>query len=195
MIIIKNLSKSIKGYLRNYQDVPPKIQDLCALCHHKLHKHGSYKRTVVTKHSVLIIPIYRWKCSNCSQSYSLLPDFLSPYKVFIGWIQESVAFRHFIQGNSYNNIQSSIVSEHAGGISSRTLKRWVSQWRKKITPSIQRLAKYLLEVDPLFQPHLIIKLFNKWHAFLELLKCLWNKIHTPFRYPFYGFFQWINQLI
>lgn len=195
MIIIKYLGKNIKQYLRYYQDVPPAIEASCPCCDNKLHRHGFYVRTVVTKCSVYHIPIYRWICSSCSKTISLLPDFLSPYKVFIGWIQESLFYRHFVRGESYSTIHPSLVLQQAGSISFRTLKRWCADWKMRIESSFQTLTKRILDYDPLSKPHVFIRSFNPYEGFSELIQYLWKKIHPSIPYPFYGFLPWINQLI
>src|SRR4051794_33706369 len=87
MIIIKYLGKTVKGYLRRYQDVPPKCEESCPDCHGKLYKHGRYYRFVITVKVITRISFYRRFCPSCGKTFSLLPmkkmTSLHPHNILI----------------------------------------------------------------------------------------------------------------
>ena len=60
----------------------PQGADLCPICEptHRLRRHGTYRRTVVTADAVLRISIQRLLCAATGRTVSLLPDFLFPRK-------------------------------------------------------------------------------------------------------------------
>ena len=194
MIIVKYLSRTIKGYKELFHNVPPKMDDFSPCCQAKLYHHGHYKRTVVTKKDVDELKIYRFLCSECDKTFSLLPDFLSPYQVFYSGIQEGVFYRRLIIKKSSAVVHRGLVSEETGGISERTLKRWIGNWRKKLENVIQRLSNFILELDPFSRPHVIIQNHDPCMAAFILTKALWKNVHDQSPYPFSGFFRWLNVL-
>lgn len=137
MIIILHLARTVKTYLRYYQHVSPELNLICPQCDCKLHKHSHYDRSVVTKREFFRIPIYRWRCPQRHVTVSVLPNFLSPYHVFVGWVQESVWIHHILEGKSYRSIRRSVVLEHAGGITRITLRRWCTKWRENLGHILQ----------------------------------------------------------
>lgn len=195
MIIIKYLGKTVKGYLRRYQDVPPKCEVNCPNCNHKLYKHGYYYRSVVSGKAITRIPIYRRLCPSCGKTFSLLPDFLYPYIVHSGWILQKAWILRYVRGESYNYIQSVIFSNETGGISYKTIKRWDSLWRMKKESLIYLLLYHLVDVHPIAIDFRELKSLADEQTLLYLLPIVWKTFHSTTTYPFYGFFNWINQLI
>lgn len=195
MIIIKYLGKTVKGYLRRYQDVPPKCEESCPDCHGKLYKHGRYYRFVITVKAITRIPIYRRFCPSCGKTFSLLPDFLYPYIVHSGWILQKAWILRYVREKSYNRIQSVIFSNETGGISYKTIKRWDSLWRIKKESLIHLLMYHLVDVHPTAIDFSEIKPLTDEQTLLYLLSKVWKFFHSTTTYSFYGFFNWINQLM
>lgn len=195
MIIIKYLGKTVKGYLRRYQDVPPECDKDCPECHGKLYKHGRYYRNVITRKAITRIPIYRRFCPSCGKTFSLLPDFLYPYLVHSGWVLQKAWILRYVQEKSYSLIQSYIFSNETGGISYKTIKRWDSLWRVKKDSLIRLLLYHLVNVHPIAFNFREIKALTDEQTLLYLLPNVWKIFHSTTTYPFYGFFTWINQLI
>lgn len=196
MIIIKKLSKTIKGYQRDYQEVPPNLDETCPLCGHKLHKHGSYARNVVTKTESYILRIYRWKCSSrdCKQTFSVLPDFLLPYRVHYSLIYESFFINIFLSNDSYQQTNNKISQGFYGRIPQTTLKRWKKLCLKYIDHLPGKLLRILLQLTPLIEVSNSIRAPNQAGVLLELIQTIWKKIHTSSPYPYYGLLSWINLL-
>lgn len=194
MIIVKHIARTVKAYLRRYQHVPPQLNLTCPQCEGKLHKHSHYQRSVVTKKEMFRIPIYRWRCPLGHVTVSVLPDFLSPYRVFVGWIQESVWIQHFLFGKSYRFLKRHVVMKQDGGISRATLRRWCSRWRENVEPFLRRLAQLILEHHPMEQPHQVLRHYEPGEAGLYLTCMLWSIVHPDRPYPFYGFFPWLQQV-
>ncbi len=196
MIIIKYLGKSIKSYLRNYQEVPPCFEGNCPGCDHKkLYRHGRYSRSAITKKKITRIPIYRLLCPACGKTFSLLPDFLLPYQVHSGEVLQKAWVLRFIKMKSFTRIQSIISCNETGGISVKTIKRWESFWKQKESDLINFLSRGLVELSSNSTILFMTKQLSPQQTFLYLLRNLWKILHLEHPYPFYGFFPWINQLI
>ena len=195
MIIIKYLGKSIKGYLRNYQEVPPCFEENCPDCDHKLYRHGKYSRSVITKKKITWIPIYRLLCPACGKTFSLLPDFLLPYQVHGGEILQQAWSLRFMKRKSFAKIKSIISHNETGGISIKTIKRWERFWKQKENDLINLLHRGLVELCSDSTILFITKQLSPQQTLLYFLRKLWKILHPEQPYPFYGFFPWINQLI
>ncbi|MBS4040147.1 MAG: hypothetical protein KGZ81_06060 [Flavobacteriales bacterium] len=83
MLIIDNLFKNITNNLLLEEK---NIQHLygCSSCGYEgmLHRHGHYKRNVVTLTQHFVISIQRFLCPSCGKTFSLLPSFLIPYFIY-----------------------------------------------------------------------------------------------------------------
>lgn len=196
MIRLKYLGKTVKGYLRLYQDVPPKDEENCPDCHRKLYNHGRYYRSVVTGKTLTRIPIYRRLCPECGKTFSLLPDFLFPYRIPSGRILQKAWFLRYVKGKSYNHIQNFLSNRMTGGISYKTIIRWDAFWKDKKDPLIQLLISHIVTIHPIAINFKDIKSLGEEQALLNfLLPKAWKIFHPSIPYPICGFLQWINQLI
>lgn len=195
MIRLKYLGKTVKGYLRLYQDVPPECEEDCPDCHGKLYKHGRYYRSVVTGKNLMRIPVYRRLCSACGKTFSLLPDFLFPYRVPSGRMLQRAWDLRYVKGKSYNYIQTFFSERMIGGISYKTITRWDTFWKDKKDSLIQLLISHIVAIHPVAFNFKDIKLLSGERALLNLLPIAWKILHPSIPYPFCGFLQWINQLI
>lgn len=113
---------SCKAYLRTFENQSPDVQICCDDCGRLLHKHGRYWRGVVTKHEVILIPIYRWYCPACNKTISLLPEFLIPWARYATWVREA-ALKRKRKGFPWRQIAESTTTSSVR-YSFRTLKRW-----------------------------------------------------------------------
>lgn len=195
MIIIKHITKTIKGYIKHYQHVPPLLEEPCPNCKSKLHKHGHFERNIITKSESYRKKIYRWKCSGCSVTISVLPDFVLPYRVHSTLIYEHFWQSIFIQHLSFRQVNPIITSPKTGELPRVTLKRWKRQYIKRRNNLLQRVTKLLLQVDPHIHVTTIVRALNQEENLLRLIKTLWKKIHPSTPHPFYGFLTWINFLL
>lgn len=195
MTRIRYLGKTVKAYLKQFQDVPPPCNEGCPDCSGKLYKHGRYYRTVIIGKKLIKIPIYRRLCPACGKTLSLLPDFLYPYRVHVGGIFQKAWILRYVNGKSYYFIQNFITQSVIGGISYKTIKRWDCLWRKVKGPLVKLLLSTIAEVQPTAINFQTIKPLNDEEVLLFLLPLAWEIFHPNTPYPSYGFFQWINQLI
>lgn len=192
---LRYLGKTVKGYLRLYQDVPPQCEEGCSDCHRKLHKHGRYYRSVIKRNKIIKIPIYRWLCPACGKTFSLLPDFLFRYRVHSGEILKKAWSLRYIKGKSYNQIQVFISANVIGGISCKTVKRWDDLWKKIKDPLINLFLSNMVDVHPISFDFQAIKPLTDEQTLIYLLPLAWEIFHPSTPYPFCGLFNWINQLI
>mgnify|MGYP000942764416 CR=1 FL=1 len=95
----------------------------------KFHKHGEYKRTIITIGEPLEITVFRFKCSSCNMTCSILPPFLRRNHIAALDVQEQVTLRH-IQGISLRIISEQLPAQLA--FSEKTLWRWKKYWQKRL---------------------------------------------------------------
>lgn len=195
MVIIKYLGRSVKDYLRNYQEVPPSCEEKCPDCKKLLYKHGKYYRTVITGKRAKRIPIYRRYCPDCGKTFSLLPDFLYPYSVLSGHLLQRAWILRYTKGHSYSSIQTYLSKLVFGGVSRKTVKRWDCLWKGVKGPLIQLLLSSMVKIHPTVLDFKNIKSLNEEQILLFLLPLAWEIFHPSAPNPSCGFFQWINQLM
>lgn len=191
MIILRYITHSINRYVRLYQDVPPLFEEDCPCCGQKLHKHGKYHRSVASKEEMIKIPIYRWICSGCRITISLLPDFISPYKVFTVLIQEKFWVSIFLKGKSYSAVFEAYSPFVSGGISLQTIRRWRRNWRRIHEPLVHQVLREILNLEPNSSPHKIIQKHPIEKALQYLIEKFWKIIHPGSSYPFFGILRWL----
>ncbi|MFS0647523.1 DUF6431 domain-containing protein [Siminovitchia sp. 179-K 8D1 HS] len=193
--IVKPLGKNVNTYLRKYGRKSPNYDSGCPCCGGKPHKHGHYKRTVVLKHSEHRIPIYRMKCSVCGITFSLMPDFLIPYHIYAVGVMESTWYQRHIGCRSFGHIRRGFCGPKLNGPSKRTMKRWLSSWKKNIDRYVPWGIRQLLLYDPFADLQWTRHTPSVERAAFTLTKRLWRMVYPESPYPFYGFFPWINQLM
>ena len=107
--------------LLEYQRIQP--EDLrpvcCPHCSKKcLWCHGHYKR----KSERNFVPIFRYFCSHCHRTCSILPEYLAPQRWY-KWQVQQAALVLAITGNSLATIAKQLVP------SRRTIGRWMKRFR------------------------------------------------------------------
>jgi len=169
MPIILPLGRTVKAYLRLYRDTGPALSIGCRNCEGAtLHKHGRYWRTAVTSRKVYRIPIYRWKCPGCGATVSVLPDFLAPYAQFVSLVREG-AVRRRLGGLTVKEIAIRACSAPAGGLSLRSVYRWLAKARLKATDWTTVLSDRLLRMQPGAD---LFRLSPHWQGLDATLKAL-----------------------
>lgn len=148
MPIILPLGRTVYAYLRRFGSQSPVLAIGCPKCGGRaMHQHGCYRRSAVTTRRVFRIPIYRWCCPECGKTVSVLPDFLAPYAQFVSLIREGVVRRH-VGGWTVVRIAEHACGAGAGGLSMRTVTRWLSKARRVASQWTQLLAGRLLLAQP-----------------------------------------------
>lgn len=156
MPIILPLGRTVKAYLRQYGDSRPTLCISCPTCGAEaMQKHGKYCRTAVTNRRVYTVPVYRWRCTGCGKTTSVMPDFLAPYAQFVSVVREGVLRRH-LRGLTVREIAARMGSLAVSGLSERTVARWLAQVRKRAPVWAVALSEHLLRLQPgwdLFKQH------------------------------------------
>lgn len=148
MPIILPLGRTVKAYLERYGGCGPTLSIRCGKCGEAtLHQHGRYWRTAVTRRKVYRVPVYRWKCSGCGATVSVLPDFLAPYAQFVSLVREG-AVRRRLCGLTMAEITARACSAAIGGLSLRSVYRWLAKARQKATDWTTVLTDRLLLMQP-----------------------------------------------
>lgn len=120
----------VKDYLELVEKgCPEEIRpSSCKYCAGALfHKHGSYIRSVITTAELLKIVVFRFKCTSCDRTCSVLPSFLRRNHAATLDVQEHVVRRHQ-QGLSLRTISEQLPLQLT--FSEKTLWRWKSYWLK-----------------------------------------------------------------
>jgi hypothetical protein len=112
-----------------------------------MHHHGRYWRTAVTGRRVYRIPIYRWCCVTHGGTVSLLPDFLVPYAQFVSLVREGV-MRRWLRNWPMAKLATRACLAVAGGLSERTVARWLVRVKQLACDWCQVLADRLLVARP-----------------------------------------------
>lgn len=122
----------------------------------------------MTAQKVYRIPIYRWRCAGCGATVSVLPDFLAPYAQFVSFIREGV-MRRRLAGWPVAKITARACLAAVGGLSPRTVFRWLARAREGATEWTKVLSDLLLLMQPGFD---LFRLSSSWrgpHALLQSL--------------------------
>ena len=128
MIIVMHEAVSLKSYLDEYSDQSPEWEQGCPVCGWlKLRKHGRFFRSVVLGQLLNLMPVYRRLCPGCRTTFSLIPAFVRPYAHFGVCVREAAA-RMLARGAKVNESAGRLCqSNSAGGVSVRTLCRWLQE--------------------------------------------------------------------
>jgi len=80
-IIIHEYGLSPKNYFKSFDSMNHHRIEQCPHCksHKRLYLHGTYSRYVIYRGKSYSIKIMRHFCSCCKVSYSVFPEFITPY--------------------------------------------------------------------------------------------------------------------
>ncbi|MCL6449523.1 MAG: DUF6431 domain-containing protein [Armatimonadetes bacterium] len=151
------------------------------------HRHGKYQRNAFTWKDSFKIFIYRFKCSTCGHTQSLLPSFIGPRQQVVWDVQEEV-IQESEKGTPLNELAEKL-EPPAGPYSERTLWRWKKNWEARLARVETGLWKWFL--DRL--PHLDLPVGEKkpkgrWGYLFQAFEQV--RAHLPEVGP-YRLFQWI----
>lgn len=115
----------------------------------KFHRHGSYTRSLYTIEDVFEIRIFRFKCTTCAKTCSVLPSFLRSNHTAALDLQEHV-IRNYSNGLALRTISEQL--DPVQSFSEKTLWRWKNYW-----------YEFLIKLRPVFwqmalarYPHLLL---------------------------------------
>ncbi|WP_139314633.1 DUF6431 domain-containing protein [Desulfosporosinus metallidurans] len=141
---------TVQSYIEGFIDgCPNHLRPMmCPHCQAEvmLHKHGSFKRTVYTLLEVFIISIFRFKCTKCGRSTSLLPNFVMEHHQVAWEVKEEVIHQQ-LSGIALLKIAEDLVTS-AGKFSEKTLWRWSKAIRDELKDSSSEQWQIILEKLP-----------------------------------------------
>lgn len=150
MIIVMHVAISLKRYVDECTNRAPAGEQRCPICGRRLRKHGRYFRSLVLGHTLERLPVYRYLCPQCRKTFSLLPAFIRPYAHFGLSVREAAA-RMLSRGEKVDAVTERLCqSPKAGGISGRTLRRWLQGWRRRARTLTQLVIEGILRLAPGF---------------------------------------------
>lgn len=149
MFIVLPLGNTVNEYLRRYGEKSPDLEASCPFCGEDLgKKHGKFVRGVVHRGELIPIPIYRRLCKRCRKAVSLLPPFVRYHSQIPNLLRESSVRLHDLMGVSVSRVTSRLSSAIPGGISQRTVMRWVKAFREKAESILRSLSGRLQTLFP-----------------------------------------------
>ncbi len=151
MIIVMQEEVSLKRYLDEYSHRSPEWEQQCPVCGWpRLRKHGRFFRSVVLDQLLERLPVYRRICPRCGTTFSLLPAFVRPHAHFGVSVREAAA-RMLTRGEALNEVAARLCgSSSSGGISVRTLCRWLQCWRQRARALSESVIERILHLAPGF---------------------------------------------
>lgn len=154
MSILLPYYRDLNQYVENIFTDIKSVKVQCPKCGHLLWKHGKYKRNAVTNHlTIVFIWIFRLYCPVCKKTFSLIPSFLKPHYSIVMNIFEEITFLKVIMHKTYADIAQMLTGLVLGGISIKTLYRYVNKARKACKEIIIPLESFLCFYIPEKQIH------------------------------------------
>jgi len=184
----------VKTYIDFFQDGCPKhIRPVCCLeCGFDglLHRHGHYKRVVITLSDADIINIYRFKCPSCEKTYALKPTFIGSNRQTTWDVEESI-----IEENERGTPLAELAADFptpAGPYSEKTFWRWKKNWSQLIAAVHTFIYKQVLDKIP----NMVIPVGkDKPQTTKEWLLYFWHKWKDAFpAQKEYVFFHWVYRM-
>ena len=110
----------------------------CPNGHGPLGKNGTYTRDYVDAQGSHRLPLQRYRCRDCAQTWTLLPTFAVPFSAYAEGLRWAVAIWHQDRGWSWARIQAWLVQR---GLMThrRTLQRWAARGSQQISEALRRL--------------------------------------------------------
>lgn len=130
-----HLAASVKEYLGAYLHERPDVPACCPTCRGIMSPWGRYFRYCCDGDDLVQVPIYRYRCSPCNITCSLLPCFLSPYLPHPVRVREH-AMRSYVKEEPIEKVAEEV------DVEPRTVSRWV----KRLSSLFGDLSTYFLGV-------------------------------------------------
>lgn len=185
---------TVQSYIEVFIDgCPNHLRPLeCPHCFEKvrLHKHGSFKRTVYTLLEAFIISIFRFKCIKCGRATSLLPNFVMEHHQVAWDIKEAVIHQQ-LSGIALVKIAEDMVTS-AGRFSEKTLWRWSRAIRDELRDSSSEQWQVILEILP--HVEIVVGPSKPVREWAWLLRA-WEQVRTMIPgYLNIGLLTWLYQI-
>ena len=118
----------------------------CGFCSSKRtpHRHGKFMRWLFTIDDAFHIPLFRFLCPDCRQTFCIVPDFVETHHQSAIDVKEEVVLAAAAEGRSLAEIaeQSSVYA--GGSYSEMSLWRWLKRWSKRKNSHEQQLWSTIL---------------------------------------------------
>lgn len=104
----------------------------CGSCMSKRrpHRHGRFFRWLFTLTEAILIPLYRFRCSDCRKTTSVIPLFVESHHQSAVDVKEAV-IRSGEEGSSLAAIASESATFSGGQYAEKTIWRWQQCWRRR----------------------------------------------------------------
>jgi transposase-like protein len=146
--------RELNQYIENIFVDIKEMQFHCPQCGRLLWKHGKYERNAVTGQlTVILIWIFRLYCPECKKTFSLIPSFLKPRYSILMSVFEEIIFSKVILHKTYVEITQTFSERILGGISLKTLYRYIKKIRKACKEIVVPLESFLCSYLPEKQIH------------------------------------------
>lgn len=139
MVRVLDLGTGVKEYRENLKRGFEIDRDCLCCGNSRLHKHDSYTRTAIFGKQEARVVILRLRCSECGVTVSLLPNFLTPHKVYATAVREE-AVSSVLNGVSMSEAASRITS-----LSRVSVSGWLKELSSKAASLTGRLLSHICE--------------------------------------------------
>jgi hypothetical protein len=136
IMIVAFLGESVKEYQAKYQQLLAELKFTCPICNHKCHNHGWYKRKTCNGDEVITIKLLRLKCTNCSRTHAVIPDFLRPKARYLQQIREKAV-------TACHLMKVPIEKATINGQAAETTRRWLKQFKDKLVTVVSAIRSIL----------------------------------------------------
>lgn len=187
-----NWDTCVKDYLQIVKNGCPKElrPTRCRHCQSKakFHRHGSYFRSLYTMGGDFEIRIFRFKCSACAKTCSVLPSFLRRNHTAALDLQEYVVRSHS-KGLPLWSISKQLATTQF--FSEKTLWRWKNYWQK----ILDKLEQNFWPIVITRHPHLLLPRGSCTpNNLLGWIFWVWDQIRQHVTDKSAGCFQWLTFL-
>jgi hypothetical protein len=135
-MIVAFLGESVKAYQAKYQQLLAELKFTCPICNSKCHNHGWYKRKTCNGDEIITIKILRLKCTNCSRTHAVIPDFIRPKALYLQQIRE-------IAVTACHVMKVPIEKATIKGQAAETTRRWLKQFKDKLETVVSAISSIL----------------------------------------------------
>lgn len=125
------------------------------------HRHGKFMRVLFSLTEEIVIPIFRFLCTQCRKTMSVIPSFVERHHQVAVEIKEELILRRE-EGESIAEIASKSNVYPGGPYSEKTLWRWTVRWNERLKIHEGQVWSYLLQRCPM--PSLPRERTSLWQA-------------------------------
>ena len=140
------------------------------------HRHGKFMRVLFSLTGEIAIPIFRFLCTQCNQTMSVIPSFVERHHQVAVEVKEELLLRRE-EGESLAEIASKSDVYPGGPFSEKTLWRWTVRWNERLKIHEEQVWSYLLQRCP--TPSLPRERKSPWQALFHGWERLKRLVEQP----------------